>query len=317
MKNDISIIVPIYNAEKYLKKCLDSIINQTKKELEIILINDGSTDSTEEIIKTYKDKRIKYYKNKNQGIGKTRNFGISKATGDYIMFVDSDDYIAKNACELLLEKALTDDCDLVVCDFYREYDNGNLVEERLGSFRDTTLKNNPSLLTRINLSPWNKLYKKELIDNNKLKFIENLKYEDAPFVANALAQANKIGKVDECLNYYCIHGNSETTVRNEKCFDILKIIEIIRTDLKGKEYQEDLDKLTVRMITNYTIQQRNQKDIQVGMKFINQAFAFLEENVPDYKSNKYYESRGFLQRIIEKNKSLTKLYCKCVNRKYR
>ena len=80
---DVSIIVPIYNAEKYLNKCLDSLINQTKKELEFILVNDGSTDSTEEIIKSYKDKRIKYFKNKNQGIGKTRNFGIDKATSEY------------------------------------------------------------------------------------------------------------------------------------------------------------------------------------------------------------------------------------------
>ena len=93
MKKGISIIVPIYNSEKYLNKCIDSLINQTEKNIEIILVNDGSTDNSEEIIKEYKDKRIKYYKNKNQGIGKTRNFGIEQATGSYIMFVDSDDYI--------------------------------------------------------------------------------------------------------------------------------------------------------------------------------------------------------------------------------
>ena len=85
---DISIIVPIYNAEKYLNKCLDSLLNQTKKELEFVLINDGSTDKTDSIIKSYNDKRIKYFKNKNQGIGKTRNFGISKSSGKYIMFLD-------------------------------------------------------------------------------------------------------------------------------------------------------------------------------------------------------------------------------------
>ena len=102
---DISIIVPIYNAEKYLNKCIKSLINQTKKELEFILVNDGSTDSSEEIIKTYKDKRIKYFKNKNQGIGKTRNFGIEKATGKYIMFLDSDDYLREDACQILYDKA--------------------------------------------------------------------------------------------------------------------------------------------------------------------------------------------------------------------
>ena len=313
----ISIIIPIYNAEKYLKKCLDSIINQTKKELEFILINDGSTDSTEEIIKSYKDERIKYFKNKNQGIGKTRNFGIDKATGDYIMFIDSDDWISKNTCEVLLEKALANNCDLVVCDFYREFDTGKLIEDKLGSFKDTTLKNNPKLLNMINLSPWNKLYKSSLIKDNKLRFIENLKYEDAPFVVNALLNAERIGKVDECLNYYCIHGNSETTVRDSKCFDILEIIKIIRDSLKEDIYLDEVNKLTLRMITNYTIQQRNQKDIEVGMKFIDQSFEFLEKNIPDYKNNRYYENRSILQRTIEKNKSLTKLYCKLTNKKYR
>ena len=87
-------------------KCLDSLTKQTKKELEFILINDGSTDKTEEIIKEYQDKRIKYFKNKNQGIGKTRNFGISKSTGKYLMFVDSDDYLEKDACEILYKKIL-------------------------------------------------------------------------------------------------------------------------------------------------------------------------------------------------------------------
>ena len=120
---DISIIVPIYNAEKYLNKCLDSLINQTKKELEFVLINDGSTDKTDSIIKNYNDKRIKYFKNKNQGIGKTRNFGISKSSGKYIMFLDSDDYLKKEACEILYKKAITTNSDLVICDFYKIYDS--------------------------------------------------------------------------------------------------------------------------------------------------------------------------------------------------
>ena len=123
-KIDISIIVPIYNAEKYLNKCLESLTKQTKKELEFILINDGSTDKTEEIIKEYQDKRIKYFKNKNQGIGKTRNFGISKSSGKYLMFVDSDDYLEKDACEILYKKISKEGADLAICDFYKVYENG-------------------------------------------------------------------------------------------------------------------------------------------------------------------------------------------------
>ncbi len=308
---DISVIVPIYNAEKYLNKCVDSLINQTKKELEFILVNDGSTDKTEEIIKSYKDSRIKYFKNKNQGIGKTRNFGIEKATGKYIMFLDSDDYLKNNTCEILYKNVEKTDADLAICDFYKIYDSGVEEKIKLLSFKPTTLRKTPSLVNEINLAPWNKLYKKELITKNKIKFVENLKYEDAPFVIEAFSKAGKIIKVDEYLNYYLIHGNSETTVRDKRCFDILKIIDLIRKNTKNEAYlQEEINKLTVRIITNYTIQQRNQKDKNVGLDFIDEAFSYLEKEVPDYKNNKYFKNRSILKRTIEKSKFLTKLYCK-------
>lgn len=307
---DVSIIVPIYNAEKYIKKCLDSLLNQTKKELEFILVNDGSTDNTEHIIKKYKDKRIKYYKNENQGIGKARNFGIEKANGRYIMFIDSDDYIDKNMSKLMFDKAFSNNLDMVICDYYNVID-GEVHEEKLANFKPTTLKESPNLIFDINLSPWNKLYKRSLINENNINFVENLKYEDAPFVCQALDKAKKIGKVNKCLNYYVMHSSSETTIRDKRVFDILKIVDIIRTYFKDEDYiKESLDKLTVRIVTNYTIQQRVQKDKEVGMKFIDQSFAYLKEQVPDYKDNKYYKNRGFLRRTIEKSKLLTKLYCK-------
>lgn len=307
---DISIIVPIYNAEKYIEKCVDSLVNQTKKEVEFILVNDGSTDETEKIIKSYKDKRIKYFKNKNQGIGKTRNFGIEKSTGKYIMFLDSDDYLALDTCEVLYNTAEKEKSDLVICNFYKVYENNKVEEIKLPSFKPTTLKKSPNLLLDINLAPWNKLYKSELIKNNNLKFVENLKYEDAPFVSAALDKANKISKIDKCLNYYVIHGNSETTVRDKRVFDILKIVDIIRNHFKDKKYiKEVLDKLTVRIITNYNIQQRNQKDKKVGLEFINESFKYLKKEVPDYRDNKYYENRSLIKKMIEKNKLLTKAYC--------
>ena len=153
---DISIIVPIYNAEKYLKTCVDSLINQTKKELEFILVNDGSTDASEKIIKSYSDKRIKYYKNKNQGIGKTRNFGINKAKGKYIMFLDSDDYLDINACKELFKKAEEENLDLVINNFYRVDEVTKTQEEVIiEPFKNTTLKVNKQLLLNINLPPWN------------------------------------------------------------------------------------------------------------------------------------------------------------------
>ena len=305
---DISIIVPIYNAEKHLNKCIDSLVNQTKKELEFILVNDGSTDSSEDIIKSYKDKRIKYFKNKNQGIGKTRNFGIDKATGKYLMFLDSDDYLDINACEKLYNKAIKEKSDLVVFDFYRVEET--LKEVTINNFKSSSLKENPNLLLDINLGPCNKLIKRELIDKNNTRFNEELKYEDTPFVTEIIKNANKISKLNEYLHYYVIHSNSETTVRDERVFDIIKIVDLVRKQFKGKDYiKEDLNKLTVRIITNYTIQQRMQNDKKVGMEFIDKAFAYLKKEVPDYKNNKYYEERTVLKRTIEKSKLLTKIYC--------
>ena len=309
MKNDISIIVPIYNAEKFIKKCVDSLLNQTKKEIEIILINDGSTDNTLKILKEYKDKRIKLFSNKNQGIGKTRNFGISKATSKYIMFCDSDDYYEPNMCELMFNKAEKNNLDLVVCDFYKEYDSGKRESIKVASFDYTTLKENPSLIRTINLAPWNKLYRSELIKDNNIMFEEKLKYEDTPFVAKALDYAKKIGKIDKCLNHYIVHEQSETTIRDRRCFDIIKIVDIIRKYFKNKDYiKEDLDKLTVRIITNYTIQQRDQIDRKAGREFIEEAFSYLKKEVPNYKDNKYYEDRSILKRTIEKSELLTKIY---------
>ena len=305
---DISIIVPIYNASKYLKKCLDSLVNQTKKELEFILINDGSTDDSESIIKSYKDDRIKYFKRSNHGIGKTRNFGISKSTGKYIMFLDSDDYLKTDACEVLYEKIEKEKLDLVVCDFYRV--NSSVLEEKINDFKNTSLKDNPKLLLDINLAPWNKIYRNDLIKDNKIKFMEDLKYEDAPFVALALLKSKKIGKVNKALVYYRIHEKSETTVRDERIFDIIKIVDIIRGYFKDFDWSSDVvDTLTIKILVNYNIQQRNIKDKKLRNKFIDSTFDYFERNIPNYRQNSYFKERNMLKLFIEKNKGLSKLYC--------
>lgn len=305
---DISIIVPIYNASKYLKKCLDSLVNQTKKELEFILVNDGSTDDSESIIESYKDDRIKYFKRSNHGIGKTRNFGISKSTGKYIMFLDSDDYLKTDACEVLYKKIEKEKLDLVVCDFYRV--NSNVLEEKINDFKNTSLKDNPKLLLDINLAPWNKIYRSDLIKQNEIKFIEDLKYEDAPFVALALLKSKKIGKVNEALVYYRVHDKSETTVRDERIFDIIKIVDIIRGYFKNYDWSRDVvDTLTIKILVNYNIQQRNISDKKIRNKFIDETFNYFERNIPNYRQNSYFKERNMLKSFIEKNKGLSKLYC--------
>lgn len=305
---DISIVVPIYNSEKYIKKCIDSLINQTYKNIEIILVNDGSNDNTEKIIKDYKDKRIKYFKNKNHGIGYSRNFGIKKATSKYIMFVDSDDYLELDACSKVMENIK--DNDILVFNFNKII-NKSIEKIKINEFKASSLKENPNLLLDINLSPWNKVYKRDMLIKNNIKFEEQLKYEDATFVSYSLDRASKITYMDEYLYNYVIHSKSETTIRDEKVFDIIKVVDKIRVYFENKDYMnETINKLIVRILTNYTIQQRVNVNSKSGYKFIDDAFDYLNKFVPDYKNNKYYEGRGILRRTIEKNKTLTKLYVK-------
>ena len=313
MKNiDISIIVPIYNTSKYLRKCLDSVINQTKKNIEIILVNDGSTDDSDSIIKSYEDSRIRYYKNQNMGIGKTRNFGIKKAVGKYIMFLDSDDYLPSDSCEKLYNVASKNNADMVVSDYYVD-NSSNIKYFKTDSFKASSLKENPNLLLNINLGPCNKIYRRELIVDNDIYFIENYKYEDAPFVIMCIEYSNKIVKVNEALTYYVVHPGSETTNRDKKIFDILEIVEIIRKRLLKYDYlKEQLNCLIVGIITNYTVQQRYQKDKSIRNSFIDKSFDYLEKNIPDYKNKKYYKNRSFFRRKIESSRTITKLYCSLV-----
>ena len=309
----VSIIVPCYNVENYIDRCISSLINQTLKEIEIILINDGSTDKTEEIIKKYlKDSRIKYFNRTNHGIGNTRNFGLKQAVGEYIGFVDSDDYIELNMFELLYQKAKEDSLDIVVCDFYRNFEETKIeiIDYIEGIKEITNLKENPVLLNKINLSPWNKLYKKDLININKENFMEKLKYEDAPFVINMLVKANTIGKIDKPLYHYAIHQNSETTIMNEKVFDLFEIFDVILEEHKNKEYLKDeLDYLIVQRFSDYSIQQRNQKNKKLREEFIDMAFEYMRKNTRNYRKNKYYKNISLPKRIIEKNKTIAKLYC--------
>ncbi len=313
---DISIIVPIYNSEKYIERCITSLINQTKKEIEIILINDGSNDDSEKIIKKIDDPRIKYFKQSNRGIGKTRNRGIAESRGKYIMFVDSDDYLPQNSCEVFWNYVMSEAPDLIVSDYYKDVD-GNVSIIKIEDFKPSSLKDNGSLLLKINLGPCNKIYSSKLIKDNNIYFNEEYKYEDVPFVLECIKNANRILKINEPLSYYCIHCGSETTTRNEKIFDIIKIVDLSRKIISSDNLKEYMNMLTVEIIVNYTIQQRYQKDKKIRNKFIDECFSYLKENVEDYKDKKYYMNKGLIRRKIESSAFLTKLYCSVAQFRYK
>lgn len=305
----VSVIVPVYNTEKYLKNCIDSLLKQNFEDYEIIVINDLSPDNAEEIIKSYNDKKIVYIKNKtNKGIGYNRNLGIKKAKGEYVCFIDSDDYVKEDFISKMYNYSKENNLDLCVCDYVNVDEEGNKLKEfNLSDFCITNYEENNKILCEINLAPWNKLYKKDMLVKNKIEFSETLKYEDLSFVALSIKNSKKIGKINEQLNYYTIHNNSETTTRDKRVFDIFKQLDIVRNEYKSGKY---LDELTVSVLLNYTIQQRYQIDKDTQSKFIDDAFKYLNDNNIDYKHSEYIKNRSFLKRLIEKNKFITKIYCK-------
>lgn len=304
----ISVIVPTYNREKTIKKCIDSLINQTMKDIEIIIIDDGSTDNTSNIIPD--DNRIKYIKRSNHGIGASRNYGIDNSHGEYIVFVDSDDYISNDCLEKMYNKAMNDNLDFVVGDYYYIYESGNKEKIKLKDFENSSLKENPYLVCNVNLGPCNKLIKKSTINN--IRFPENIKYEDVPFVVNVLKNANKIGHLNEALFYFLTDNKSETTIRDDKIFDIFKSLDLVVESLKDN-YSEPLKKLVISIIVNYTIQQRYIKNRKMRNKFIDEAFIYIKTIDPNYKNNSYFKERNFFKGMIEKNKIFTKFYCDIYN----
>ena len=309
----VSVIVPVYNTEKYLKNCIDSLLKQNFEDYEIIVINDLSPGNAEEIIKSYNDKKIVYIKNKtNKGIGYNRNLGIKKAKGEYVCFIDSDDYVKEDFISKMYNYSKENNLDLCVCDYINVDEKGNTLEEfNLSNFGITNYEENNKILCEINLGPSNKLFKKDMLIKNKIEFREKLKYEDLSFVALSIKNSAKIGKINEQLNYFTVHKNSETTTRDKRVFDIFKQLDIVRNEYKSGKY---LDELTVSVLLNYTNQQRYQIDKDTQSKFIDDAFKYLNDNNIDYKHSEYIKNRSFLKGLIEKNKFITKVYCKIYNR---
>lgn len=307
----VSIIVPIFNASKYLIRCIDSMLNQTLKDIEVILINDGSTDESHKIINEYNDVRIKYYKRKNYGIGNSRNFGIDKANGEFICFIDSDDYINNTFCEEMYNRCTNNNLDMCICDYYHYIENKQEIEKfMLPSSDDTALEDNPRLLIDINLSSCNKMYRKTLFENKKLRFPDNLKYEDISFVTKAMLLSKKIGKIDKPLYYFMVHDDSQITIIDEKTFDIFKILDIVYDNFKDKiKLRKYLSYLIVNKVTTYIVWQKYQSDRKLKNKFIDEGFEYMKSHIKNYRKSSYFKDINWFKALVKKNKILTKLYC--------
>lgn len=213
----ISVIVPVYNSEKYLELLIDSICEQTYRNIEIIFVDDGSQDQSRDIIllKCSLDQRIKYYFSENRGVSSARNIGIDLSKGEYIYFADSDDLLEKNSIEDLYRFCLTQNTELAVGNFTYLYNNGisreniSLYDEGIIRYVDSASMIEYFFKSGLGSTIWNKLYKKNLINNTR--FIENIHYsEDFVFNYEIFLKKPIIGFLNKYTYKYRIHNNSVT-----------------------------------------------------------------------------------------------------------
>lgn len=239
----VSVIVPVYNTEKYLKTCIDSLLNQTFKDIEIILVNDGSIDNSLDILLEYEcnyPNKIKVLSGENQGAGSARNKGIEIARGEYIMFVDSDDYITLDAVENAYKCAINNSSDLVVYDFNRiigkKQFNYRVLDPSLNGYEKNIKLNEDDYLFRENSGACNKLFSRKLIGDTR--FAEGILFEDTPFTISNLFNAENIVYLKKTLYKYRFNPKSTMGSNlfhiNKRILDILlsmdKIDEFVNDD---------------------------------------------------------------------------------------
>lgn len=266
-----SIIIPVYNVEKYIGKCLNSIMNQTYKDYEVIIVNDGTKDHSMEIVKDYD---VKVINQKNQGLSAARNRGVKEATGDYILFIDSDDYIEKDLLKEL-NKSLKNNPDLVRFQVQEVYDNGKIMKYEETPFEDKSGEEAFSLITSYHFveNAWCYLYKTSYYKENNYEFKKGTIHEDFGLIPIVIMKAKRVNAIsyigynyfqrengimgdtnyektkkkvaDMFIHYQFLEEEIKKTKLDSKIFKsyisnslVLKICE-----LKGKEYQEAKRKL--------------------------------------------------------------------------
>lgn len=293
MKPLVSIIIPAYNASKTINKCVDSALKQTIKEVEVIVINDKSKDDTLDKLKKYGNKIILINNTKNLGPSESRNKGIEKARGKYIFFLDSDDYIADNTCELMSSK-MTDEVDLVVCSRFDITSKGKKAV--INENTDTDAK----AFTKTSNYATAKLYKKSIIDKHHIKFPKQYSYaEDFYFQIKYRFYATKMIILREPLYYYLKDSEgSITNSYNKNLFDIIKVLQDIIDFFKKnnvfEKYDDELVELCAGFYVRRTREFKNYNDKEFQRRFVKEFLDFFANNFTHYKhqinsfKTKYY-----------------------------
>lgn len=292
MKIKVSVIVPVYNVEKFIDKCLNSLVNQTLKEIEIIVVNDGSPDNSQKIIDKYVKKypeKVQSFIKENGGQGSARNLGIEKAKGEYISFVDSDDWLDLDALEKMYSLAKKDNSDIVICDMVDHYANYTI-------YHNCTKYNS---VFEVTPSACNKIFKKELIKD--FRFLSKLWYEDFNFTTKILFNTDKISNISEGF-YHCNCGHESTMNNNnsKKNLDMIVIMDDIINYLKeNKKYDKNIvsylifDHILITTINRLALQKSEDKK-----ETINIFLKYCKDNISSYTKMPFYNEISRNRKII-------------------
>lgn len=287
MKEIVSIIIPVYNLETLISRCLESLINQTYVNLEILVINDGSTDNSEkEILKyTKNDKRVKYFYKENGGQASARNLGIKKSKGQYIMFVDGDDWIEKEMVSDMMER-MSDDIDLVLSDYFIDAQSNTSIGITMPDYSKDRLKN----LILSSCGPCFKIYRANIIRNNMPLFLEGIIFEDLAVIPYINSLVREYTYIKKPYYHYCIRENSTMQKTNFKSNenDVFKALENLEK-LFEQNNREELEFLFIReliyfsYVRNLFYKEKQAKEFKA--KLIN----LIKEKYPNYYNNKYHK----------------------------
>ena len=239
----VSVIIPIYNVEKYIDKCLKSIETQTIDSMEVILVNDGSQDLSGNIAKIWAERQknilVKYVEKENGGLSDARNYGLKYATGEFVAFLDSDDYVESTIYEKMYNKAINNNADFVECNFVWEYPNKKREDIR------QNYNTKQEMMAFCRVVAWNKLIKRNLIVENNLEFPKGLRYEDVEFTYKLIPHIKKYTYVDEILLHYVQRENSIANVQNERTAEIFEILDNVEKYYKQNnlynEYKDAME----------------------------------------------------------------------------
>lgn len=298
-KIKVSIIVPVWGVEKYIKKCLDSLVHQTLNEIEIIVVNDGSPDNSQKIIDEYVKKypsKVKSFIKENGGQGSARNYGLEKAIGEYIGYVDSDDYIELDMYEKMYDKAKKEDLDIVICGSYNI--KGTDIKEDLDQIVFEDMKTN-SFFGR--MAVWNKIYKRKLLKDNNLLFRSKVWYEDLDFTLKSIINSEKVGYVNEPFyNYLIREGSTMNNSNIDRNLEIILAFEELKKDENYKNYYSIIEFLAVSHIYIYAVVRViiANADKEKKLEIIKKLKEYVENNFKGFKENEYLRLLSRNEKII-------------------